>query len=169
MQFWPGHGGPQIRSSDMIGHALNSMRTFVPRSPWVFPEFARGDQNQKVVSPSHCCVYCGHPLHVPPRTPQVHCVKCYRQMSAKDIVITGTVIKERFLTAGKITVAPKAVVTAELVACHIELAGEVNGTVLASHTCSIRRTGKHAGMLLTRYLNIQTGAILQSEIEIIRD
>jgi len=153
----------------MIGHAPHSTRSFVPRSAWIFPEFVRHALTKKVVCPSHCCVYCGVPIYAPPRTPQVSCPKCYRQISVKDIVITGTVIKERFITAGKIVVSPKAVVTAELIACHIELAGEVNGTVLASHTCSIRRTGKHAGMLLTRYLNIQTGAILQSEIEIIRD
>ena len=144
----------------MIGHATNRAQT------WALFDFAQPSSSAR---PTHRCVYCGNPLFAPPRTSHVHCAKCYRHISVKDILLTGTIIHERFLTAGKITVAANAHVTAELVACHIELAGEVHGTVLASQSCSVQRTAKHVGTLLTRYLNIQFGAKLRSAIEIIRD
>ncbi|MCL2646395.1 MAG: polymer-forming cytoskeletal protein [Phycisphaerales bacterium] len=147
----------------MIGHVTNRAQS--REQSWVLPDFAQ----QPPVRPTHCCVYCGNPVYAPPRATHVHCPKCYRHISVKDILLTGTVTHERFLTAGKITVAPNAHVTAELVACHIDLAGEVHGTILASQSCSVHPTAKHIGTLLTRYLNIQPGATLHSAIEIIRD
>ncbi|MCL2641752.1 MAG: polymer-forming cytoskeletal protein, partial [Phycisphaerales bacterium] len=117
----------------MIIHATHPARS-VARQPekaqaWVPPSFADTPRN-KGYRPSHCCVYCGHPVYAPPRVPHVHCPKCYRQISVKDIHLTGTITSDRFITAGKIIVEPNAYVTAELVACHVDLAGEVHGTIL---------------------------------------
>ena len=164
----------------MIGHANNPTRPPLTRpalSPsrtasWVLPDLVKPSLSpdlDKRDRPTHCCVYCGHTVYAPPRAPHVHCPKCYRQISVKDILLTGTVTSDRFLTAGKIIVAPHAHITAELVACHVDLAGEVHGTILASQSCTVHPTAKHVGTLLTRYLNIETGATLHSAIEIIRD
>jgi hypothetical protein len=119
-------------------------------------------------APRACCVHCGHPLFVPPKAQHVRCPKCSSDLPARDIELTGDVADEQILTAGKITVAPDARVHARLVACSVDIAGMVLGTVLASHTCRLRPTAKLAGNLLCRRLAMDSGAQVEGSVELIR-
>jgi hypothetical protein len=119
-------------------------------------------------APRTCCVHCGHPLFVPPKVLHIRCPKCSADLPARDIELSGDITEPRILTAGKITVAPDARVHAQLVACSIDIAGMVLGTVLASHTCHLRPTAKVAGNLLCRRLAMDLGAHIEGSVELIR-
>lgn len=118
--------------------------------------------------PRCCCVHCGHALYVPPRALRVRCPKCSVDLPAQDVVLAGEVHEEQIVTAGRITVQEGARVSARLVACSVEVAGKVLGTVLASQGCRLRPTGKLAGSLLCRRLMIEPGATLEGSVELIR-
>jgi cytoskeletal protein CcmA (bactofilin family) len=97
----------------------------------------------------------------------LRCPKCFREQPLKDVTLTGDVTEERVMTAGKIIVAAGARVCAELVACKVDIAGKVLGNVVASQTCHIRATGKLAGQVLCRYLQLDEGAEMEGSVEIV--
>ena len=123
--------------------------------------------------PERCCVYCGHALFAAPRVVRVRCPKCFQEMPARDVVIGAEAIggeghEPRYVTAGKITVAADVRVAAELVACRVDIAGWVLGEVLASQICWVRRSGKVAGRILCRRLEVEPGAHIEGHVELIR-
>jgi cytoskeletal protein CcmA (bactofilin family) len=122
-----------------------------------------------MVRPERCCVYCGHAIYVGPRVPRVRCPKCFQDLAAQDVILHGVVEASQIVTAGKIIVAEDARVAAELVACSVEIAGRVLGNVLASQRCTILETGKQAGRILCRNLDLRPGAEVIGQIELIRD
>jgi hypothetical protein len=124
--------------------------------------------SREMVRPERCCVYCGHGIYVGPRVPRVRCPKCFQDIAVQDVVLDGVVEAERIVTAGKIVVREEARVAAELVACSVEIAGKVLGTVLASQRCVILPTGKLAGRILCRHLDLRPGAEVVGEIELIQ-
>ena len=87
----------------------------------------------------------------------------------QDVTLTGDVIEEQIVTAGRIIVAENARVAAKLVASSVDIAGRVLGDVLASNVCTIRETGKQAGKILCRRLDLRPGAEIDGAIELIRD
>jgi hypothetical protein len=121
------------------------------------------------IRPEKCCVYCGHLLYAPPRVPRVRCPRCSQEMAIKDVILSGDVREERIVTAGKIVVTSTARVEAELVACNIEIAGRVLGSVLASYCCRLKPTAKVAGNILSRHLEIDPGALLEGQVELVRE
>jgi cytoskeletal protein CcmA (bactofilin family) len=90
-------------------------------------------------------------------------------MPIKDLTLTGELQQDRILTAGRITVAAEARFQGELVACNVEIAGMVLGNILASHTCRLRPTAKVAGNILCRHLIIDPGALLEGQVELVRE
>jgi hypothetical protein len=121
-----------------------------------------------VIHPDRCCVYCGHAVYAPPRVPRVRCPHCTQELPVKDITLSGEVREQRILTGGKIIVASDARIEAELVACHVDIAGKVMGNILASHCCRLRPTAKLAGDILCRHLQIDPGALLEGQVELIK-
>jgi len=119
-------------------------------------------------APARCCVHCGHVLYVPPKVMRMRCPRCSVDLPTKDIHLTGEICEEQILTAGKIIVGAEGRISAQLVACSVEIAGMVLGTVLASHTCRLRSTAKVAGNVLCRHLVIDPGARLEGTVELIR-
>ena len=99
---------------------------------------------------------------------RVRCPKCLADLPAKDVLLTGDVEETQVVTAGKITVAPGARVAADLVACTVEIAGMVLGDVLASHRCRVTDTGKLAGRILCRRLDIAPGATVEGPVELVQ-
>jgi hypothetical protein len=121
------------------------------------------------IRPDRCCVYCGHVLYAPPRLVRVRCPRCCQEMASRDVVLSGEVSEERVVTAAKIVVAPGARCRGELVACNIEIEGMVLGNVLASHCCRLKPTAKVAGNILCRHLVIEPGAVLEGQVELVRE
>ena len=121
----------------------------------------------RTLRPEHCCVYCGRALYAPPRVQRVRCPKCLQEMQVKDITLTGEVEEGQFVTAGKIAVDVEARVAANLIGCTIEIRGRVLGNVLASQTCRVRSTGKLAGQIVCRRLEIEPGGAVQGELELV--
>lgn len=119
--------------------------------------------------PDRCCVYCGHVLYAPPRLLRVRCPRCCQEMPSKDVTLSGEVSEERILTAAKIVVAADGQYKGELVACNIEIEGMVLGNVLASHCCRLKPTAKVAGNILCRHLVIEPGAVLEGQVELVRE
>jgi Polymer-forming cytoskeletal len=119
--------------------------------------------------PERCCVYCGHPLYAPPRLPRIRCPRCFQELPVRDIQLCGDVREEQIITSSKIIVFPEARVAASLIGCTVEVSGHVLGNILASQTCRIRATGKVAGQILCRYLELEPGAQLEAQVELIRD
>ncbi len=122
----------------------------------------------RIAAPERCCVYCGHPLYAPPRTLKIRCPKCFQELPALHITLSGPMSETQILTAGKITLTADAHVRAQLVACSIDIAGMVLGDVIASHVCRIQSGGKVAGRVLCRRLNLEPGACLEGQVELIR-
>jgi Polymer-forming cytoskeletal len=124
--------------------------------------------SRETVRPERCCVYCGHGIYVGPRVPRVRCPKCFQDIAVQDILLVGVVETGQVVTAGKITVDADARVAADLVACSVEIAGRVLGNILASQRCVILPTGKQAGRILCRHLDLRPGAEVVGEIELIQ-
>jgi hypothetical protein len=122
-----------------------------------------------VPRPERCCVHCGHALYVPRGAHRVRCPMCCTEVSVQDVTLTGDVVQEHVVTAGRIVVEENARVAAKLVASSIDIAGRVLGDVLASNVCTIRETGKQAGKILCRRLDLRPGAEIDGAIELIRD
>jgi hypothetical protein len=119
--------------------------------------------------PERCCVHCGHALYVPRGAQRVRCPMCCTEVSVQDLTLAGDVVEEQIVTAGRITVEENARVAAKLIASNIDIAGRVLGDVLASNVCTIRETGKQAGKILCRRLDLRPGAEIDGAIELIRD
>ena len=83
---------------------------------------------------------------------------CCTEVSVQDVTLSGDVVEEQVVTAGRIVVEENARVAAKLVASNIDIAGRVLGDVLASNVCTIRETGKQAGKILCRRLDLRPGA-----------
>jgi len=124
--------------------------------------------SRETVRPARCCVYCGHGLYVPSKVARIRCPKCVREVPVQDVTLTGEVVQEQVLTAGKIVVAEDARVAANLVASSVEIAGRVLGDVLASNVCRIEETGKVAGNILCRRLDLRLGAEVEGAVELIQ-
>jgi hypothetical protein len=124
--------------------------------------------SREMVRPERCCVYCGHAIYVGPRVPRVRCPKCFQDIAVQDVLLVGVVESGQIVTAGKIVVHEDARVAADLVACSVEIAGRVLGNILASQRCVILPTGKLAGRILCRHLDLRPGAEVVGEIELIR-
>ncbi|MGN6369122.1 MAG: polymer-forming cytoskeletal protein [Phycisphaerae bacterium] len=119
--------------------------------------------------PERCCVHCGFGMYIPRGAQRVRCPKCCNDVSVVDVTLTGDVVEEQIVTAGKIVVEADARVAAKLVASSVEIAGRVLGDVLASNVCTIMETGKQAGKILCRRLDLRPGAEIDGAIELIRD
>jgi hypothetical protein len=122
-----------------------------------------------LVHPAHCCVYCGHLVYTPPRAVTIRCPMCAHELPVEDILLSGTVTDPEVITCGKIVVVENTLVRGNLIACTIDVAGSVCGDIVASHLCTLRPTARHVGRLLSRNLNLQEGAVVESYIELIRD
>ncbi|HVX85793.1 MAG TPA: polymer-forming cytoskeletal protein [Phycisphaerae bacterium] len=120
------------------------------------------------IRPERCCVFCGHDLYVPPKTTQVRCPVCSRELSVVDVVLRGDVQKaDEIITAGRIDVSIGARVAADLVGCSVEISGKVLGDVLASQLCRVRCTAKVSGRILCRQLIVEPGAEVTGIVETI--
>ena len=123
----------------------------------------------RAVRPERSCVHCGFAMYIPRGAQRVRCPKCCTEVSVQDVTLTGDVVEEQIVTAGRIIVEENARVAAKLVASSIDIAGRVLGDVLASNICTIRETGKQAGKILCRRLDLRPGAEIDGAIELIRD
>jgi cytoskeletal protein CcmA (bactofilin family) len=121
------------------------------------------------VRPERCCVYCGHGLYAPPRMARILCPRCFQELPVRDVQLTGEVRQDQVITSGKIVVSPSAHVAASLIGCTVDVSGDVLGSILASQTCRIRATGKVAGHILCRHLELEPGAHLEAQVELVRD
>ena len=150
--------------------ALPATPTFPVPTRFIPPPFFSNseDSEKHAPAPERCCLYCGHPLFAPPRAIKVRCPKCLQELPAKHLTVSDDPGEPRILTAGKIIVPEGTQIAAELVACNIDIAGMVLGNILASHTCHIRKQGKIAGNILCRRINLEPGAELQGQIELIK-
>ncbi len=160
------HSAAATADSQTVRLYARQSRPAVPPAP-AAPQALDSDHSA-IIRPDRCCVFCGHAIYAPPRVPRVRCPRCSQELPVKDVTLSGEVREERVLTAGKIIVASDARVEAELVACHIEIAGRVLGNVLASHCCRLRPTAKLAGDILCRHLQIDPGAVLEGQVELIK-
>jgi hypothetical protein len=118
--------------------------------------------------PTHCCVYCGHLVYIPPRALSVRCPMCTHELPVEDVLLSGTVTDPEVVTCGKIVVVENTLVRGNLIACSIDVAGSVCGDIVASYLCTLRPSARHVGRILSRYLNLQEGAEVESHIELIR-
>jgi cytoskeletal protein CcmA (bactofilin family) len=84
----------------------------------------------------------------------------------EDLVIEGSVEGLIQLDAGKLTVGPKAKLTADINARDVVVYGYVKGNVRAKGRIEIKRNGSAVGSLTTAQIMIEDGADFKGSLEI---
>ncbi|HUO08758.1 MAG TPA: polymer-forming cytoskeletal protein [Phycisphaerae bacterium] len=154
---------------EFVEGAVEAVAEVVPQTGEMVQAMPRVTASTANVRPDRCCVYCGNGVYAPRGAGKIRCPKCFNDLPVQDVTLKGDVAEEAIITAGKITVAEDARVAAKLVATTIDIAGRVLGDVLASNLCTIRETGKQAGKILCRRLDLKPGAEIDGAVELIRD
>jgi hypothetical protein len=168
-QLQEGYPEQEQLEGEFVEGAVETVIGVVPQTIERFQTMPPVTASTANVRPERCCVYCGSGVYAPRGAGKIRCPKCFNDLPVQDLTLKGDVVEEAIITAGKITVAEDARVAAKLVATTIEIAGRVLGDVLASNLCTVRETGKVAGKILCRRLDLRPGAEIDGAVELIRD
>ena len=113
------------------------------------------------------CPHCGEPLRVAIRAINTRCTACHRHLRLEDVVIRGESPLTRVVTCGSILIEPSAKFQGTLQGSEIVIAGLVLGTVIGTQRVEVTSTGKVAGTVATRHLQVHDAALIDGQINIL--
>ena len=113
------------------------------------------------------CPHCGEELRVALRAINTRCTACHKHLLLEDIVLRGDSVRTRIVTCGSILLEPSARFTGMLQGAEVVVAGRVMGTVIGTERVRITSTGKVAGTIATRNLEVDDQALIDGEINIL--
>jgi len=112
------------------------------------------------------CTHCDRPIEIPASAMSVSCRHCHRRIIIEDIVIKAYHAVVRLATAGRVEVASKAHVIAEIRVNELVVEGAVKGNVVALDRVAIGRKGALIGNVSSRSLEVEPGATLVGRIRV---
>jgi len=115
------------------------------------------------------CPFCGTLLRVPVRAINTRCTGCQKHLRLEDVVVRGDSPLTRITTCGNILIEPNARFSGLLQAFSVVVAGRVMGTIIGTRSVEITATGKVAGTIATRDLRSHSQALVDGEINILKE
>ncbi len=115
------------------------------------------------------CPLCGQALKVPGRAINTRCTQCHKHLFLENVIVADLHGRTRINTCGTVAIEPTGRFSGELQASSVVIAGRVMGSVVATASVTISRTGKFAGVIATRELQIAPDAIFQGEAFVLHE
>jgi len=106
------------------------------------------------------CTHCDRPIDIPATAMSVNCRHCHRRVIIEDVRIKGYHAVMRLATAGRVEVAKRAQVVAQVRVNDLAVEGGVKGDITAVGRVSIGKKGWIQGDVNCRSLAVQPGAAL---------
>ncbi len=112
------------------------------------------------------CTHCDRPIEIPASAMSVSCRFCHRRVIIEDIVIKAYHAVVRLATAGRVEIAGKAHVIAEIRVNELVVEGAVKGNITALDRVLIGKKGSVLGNLCSRSLEVEPGATLVGRVQV---
>ncbi len=112
------------------------------------------------------CTHCDRPIEIPASAMSVSCRHCHRRVIIEDIVIKAYHAVVRLATAGRVEVAGRAHLIAEIRVNELVVEGAVKGNVVALDRVAIGRKGTLLGNVSSKSLAVEPGATLVGRVRV---
>jgi len=112
------------------------------------------------------CTHCDHTIDIPATAMSVSCRFCHKRVIIEDIKIKAYHAVLRLATAGKVEVAKKATVVAEVRVNELVVEGSVKGNITALGPVRLGKKASIRGNVACRALSIQPGASLVGHVTV---
>lgn len=111
------------------------------------------------------CPRCDKAIEASVSAKSIPCSGCHRNIRTEDEVVTDYQARVEYYNEGKVEVAKKGIIIAEVRVRSLVVKGEVKGPVRARENVALARTGRLYGDVVTPSLTVEDGAILVGRIE----
>lgn len=98
-------------------------------------------------------------------TKSLPCPGCHRNIRTEDEIVNDYQARVEYYNEGRVEVARKGVIIAEVRVQSLVVKGEVKGPVRARQSVQIMKGGKLTGNLTTPLLCVEEGAVLVGRVE----
>lgn len=115
------------------------------------------------------CPLCGQSLKVPARAINTRCTHCHKHLYLENIVIADLSGRTRINTCGDVVIEAAGRFSGELQATSVHISGRMLGSLVATRSVTITRSGKFAGVIATRELQIAPDAVFQGEAFVLHE
>lgn len=121
---------------------------------------AEQQQQQRVETREVICTHCDRPIDIPATAMSVSCRHCHRRVIIEDLQIKSYHAVTRLATAGRLEVARKGKLVAQVRVQEMLVDGQVEGDVVALDRLDISKKAAVVGNVSCRRLTVQLGARL---------
>lgn len=112
------------------------------------------------------CTHCDRTIEIPATAMSVSCRHCHRRVIIEDLTIKAYHAVVRLATAGKVEVAKRATVVAEMRVNELVVEGSVKGNVTAIGAVRVGKKGSIIGNVACRKLSMEPGACLVGHVRV---
>ena len=121
---------------------------------------AEQQQQQRVETREVMCTHCDRPIDIPATAMSVSCRHCHRRVIIEDLQIKSYHAVTRLATAGRLEVAKRGKLVAQVRVQEMVVEGQVEGDVTALDRLDIAKKAAVIGDVCCRRLTVQLGAKL---------
>lgn len=112
------------------------------------------------------CPRCDARIEASASAKSIPCSGCHRNIRTEDEVVTDYQARVEYYNDGRVEVAKKGIIIAEVRVRSLVVKGEVKGPIRARESVQIARSGRICGDVSTPNLTVEEGAVLIGRIEI---
>ena len=117
-------------------------------------------QQKRVETREVVCTHCDRPIEIPATAMSVSCRHCHRRVIIEDLQIKSYHAVTRLATAGRVEVARRGKLVAQVRVQEMVIDGQVEGDVTALDRLEISKRAAVIGNVSCRRLIVQPGAKL---------
>lgn len=111
------------------------------------------------------CPRCDAPIDASASTKSLPCPGCHRNIRTEDEIVSDYQARVEYYNEGRVEVAKKGIIIAEVRVRSLVVKGEVKGPVRARESVHLAKTGRLTGNLTCATLSVEEGAVLVGRIE----
>ncbi len=111
------------------------------------------------------CPRCDTPMEASVSAKSMPCPGCHRNIRSEDETVTDYQARVEYYNEGRVEVAKKGIIIAEVRVRALVVKGEVKGPVRARQSVHLEKTGKLTGDVSTPLLAVQEGAVLVGRVD----
>ena len=112
------------------------------------------------------CTHCDLVIEIPATAMSVSCRHCHRRVIIEDLTIKSYHAVTRLATAGRVEIAKKGTLVAQVRVNEMVVEGKVEGNVTALDRVEISKRGAILGDVSCRRLSVQPGAKLAGHFHV---
>ena len=127
---------------------------------------AEQQQQRRVETREVICTHCDRAIEIPATAMSVSCRHCHRRVIIEDLQIKSYHAVTRLATAGRVEVAKKGKLVAQVRVREMVVDGQVEGDVTALDRLDISKKGAVVGNVFCRRLTVQLGARLAGHVTV---